>query len=294
MTEEQLGFKENITDGFIQRTLEHDVPGLFEYLHAGARVLDVGCGTGSISLDVATAVAPGEVVGVDVMDDRISSAARLASDRGVKNATFEVSDANALRFPDNIYDVVYSHTVLHSLIDPSKALSEQKRVAKPGGWVIASGVRDWGFSPRYPACPALDRIHEAWISYHELLHKRYLSGKIIAGSQERQLAEFRYLDLRTARKCVRWFREAGLSDVQMQFTVKQFEFPGSEGMVPSLTLIPPRSEPDDPLWDVYRDMMAEGFIDEAAINQAAEEVVAWYSNPDAFNLVGLLFVAGKA
>jgi ubiquinone/menaquinone biosynthesis C-methylase UbiE len=293
MIDEQLGFKEN-TDDMLNRTLEHDVPGLFGYLHAGARVLDVGCGPGSITLDVATAVAPGAVVGVDVMEDRISTAARLASDRGVKNASFEVSDAHVLRFPDNIYDVVYSHTVLHSLIDPSRALSEQRRVAKPGGWVIASGVRDWGFSPRYPACPALDRIQEAWISYHESLHRRYLSGKEVPGRQERQLGEFRYLDLHTARKCVSWFREAGLSDLQLQFTVERFEFPGSEDMVPGLTLVPPRSVPDAPLWDVYRDMIAEGLVDEAAIDQAAEEVTAWYNNPDAFNLVGLLLVAGKA
>jgi hypothetical protein len=80
----------------------------------------------------------------------------------------------------------------------------------------------------------------------------------------------------------------------MQFRVQAFEFPGSEGMAPWLTLIPPRSVPDDPLWDVYRDMMADGLVDEAAIDQAAEEVTAWYSNPDAFNLVGLLLIAGKA
>jgi len=80
----------------------------------------------------------------------------------------------------------------------------------------------------------------------------------------------------------------------MQFTVEEFEFPGSEYMVPCLTLVPPRGVPDDPLWDVYSDMRAEGLVDKAAIDQAAEEVTAWYSNPDAFNMVGLLFVAGRA
>ncbi len=293
MSDSQLGFKQN-TDAFVARTLEHDLPGLLAYLHTGARVLDVGCGSGSITLDVATAVAPGAVVGVDVMEDRISDAARHASDRGVTNVVFEVGDAHTLRFPDNTFDVVYSHTVLHSLIDPPRALSEQRRVAKPGGWVIASGVRDWGFSPRYPACPALDRMHGAWMRYHELLHKRYLSGEKVPGGHERRLGEFRYLDLHTARKCASWFREAGLSDLHMQFTVEEFEFQGSESMVPHLTLVPPRDMPDDPLWEVYADMIAEGFIDAAAIDQASEEVAVWYSNPDAFNLVGLLLVAGRA
>jgi ubiquinone/menaquinone biosynthesis C-methylase UbiE len=293
MNEEKLGFKEN-TEAFTQRTLEHDIPGLLPYLHTGARVLDVGCGSGNITIDVAIVVAPGAVVGVDVMEDRISRAIELASGRVVKNVSFELSDAHALRFPDNTFDVVYSHTVLHSLIDPLRALSEQRRVAKPGGWVIASGVRDWGFSTRYPGCHALDRIHEAWLRYNELLHRRYLSGQKIPGGHERQLGEFRYLDLHAARKCVSWFREAGLSDLQTEFTVEEFEFLGSEKNAPSLTLVPPRGEPGDPLWDVYRDMMAEGFVDEATIDQAAEEISAWYSNPDGFNLVGLLLVAGKA
>lgn len=293
MINEQLGLKGN-TDIFKQRTLEHDSPGLLKYLHPGAQVLDVGCGPGSITVDVAKIVAPGAVVGIDVMEARVSSAAKLASDLGMNNVSFEVSDAHSLHFPDNTFDVVFSQTTLHSLIDPVRALSEQRRVAKPGGWVIASGVRDWGFSPRYPACPTLDKIHKAWTTYHELLQKRNLSGEKVPGEQERQLGEIRYLDLETARKCVRWFREVGLSDLQIQFSVESFEFFGSEEMVPYLTLIPPRSAPDDPLWDVYRDMMAEGFVDEATINQATEEVTTWYSNPDAFHFVGLLFVAGRA
>ncbi len=126
MTDAQLGFKQN-TDAFAQRTLKHDLPGLLAYLHAGASVLDVGCGSGSITLDVATAVAPGAVVGVDVMEDRVSDAARLASDRGLTNVVFEVGDAHTLRFPDNTFDVVYSHTVLHSLIDPPRSLSAISR-----------------------------------------------------------------------------------------------------------------------------------------------------------------------
>jgi ubiquinone/menaquinone biosynthesis C-methylase UbiE len=293
MTDEQLGFKGN-TDIFVQRTLEQDAPGLHEYLRAGDQVLDVGCGPGTITLDVANAVAPGMVFGVDLMEDRISSAVNLASERGVENVTFEVSDGHTLRFQDNTFDVVFSQTTLHSLIDPVRALSEQRRVARPGGWVIASGVRDWDFSPRYPACPALNKIHEAWISYHELLQSRNLLGDQVPGAKERQLGEIHYVDLQAARKCVRWFREVGLSDLQMQFSVESFEFPGSEQMVPYLTLIPPRGKPDDPLWDVYRDMMTEGFVNPDDIDQATEEVAAWYSNPNAFHFVGLLFVAGRA
>lgn len=293
MAEETLGFKDN-TDTFLQRTLENDVPGLLAFLDPGSRVLDVGCGSGNITLDVAARVAPGTAVGVDVMAERIANAASLAAERVIENVSFAVSDALALRFADDSFDVAYSHTVLHSLIDPPAALAEQKRVVRPGGWVIASGVRDWGFSPRYPACPALDRVHRAWMEYHELLHGRYATGETVPGGGERRLAEFTYLDLHCARKCAQWFRQAGLSDLQMQVTVETFEFSGSPETAQCMTLIPPRDVADDPLWDVYRDMIDEGFLNEVEIDQAAAEVAEWYNNPDAFNLVGLLFVAGRA
>ena len=61
MTDEQLGFKEN-TDAIVQRTLGQDVPGLLAYLHAGVQVLDVGCGSGNITLDVAEKVTPGTAI----------------------------------------------------------------------------------------------------------------------------------------------------------------------------------------------------------------------------------------
>jgi ubiquinone/menaquinone biosynthesis C-methylase UbiE len=293
MTDQQLGFKDN-TEDFSKRGLSHDVPGLAEYLYPGAQVLDVGCGPGAITLDVASAVSPGAVVGLDVMDDRIARATQLASERGVDNVTFEVGDAHALRFPDDTFDLVYSNTVLHFMIDPPKALAEQKRVCRPGGWVIASGVRDWGFSPRYPPCPALDEVHEAFVRYHDLLKSRYQAGKKVPGSRERQMAEFRYFDLHTGRKCVRWFCEAGMTELDVQFRVENLEYPGSGQIVPSFSLVPPPDMPQDPLWDVYRDITAEGLIDEAALEEAREEVSAWYDHPHAFNMVGLLFVAGKA
>lgn len=80
----------------------------------------------------------------------------------------------------------------------------------------------------------------------------------------------------------------------MKYHVETFEFQGSPELAPCMTLIPPDDVADDPLWDVYRDMIAAGFVDEADIDLAAEEVAAWYRNPNAFNLVGLLFVAGRA
>src|SRR6266540_1778182 len=61
------------------------------HLRPGMRVLDVGCGPGSITLGLAEAVAPGEAVGVDVQSPQVERARDLATERGVANARFEVA-----------------------------------------------------------------------------------------------------------------------------------------------------------------------------------------------------------
>lgn len=294
MSGEVTGSK-HLQQRYETRSLEEDVRELIPYLRKKMSVLDVGCGPGSITLGVAQAVRPGRVTGIDVMPDRIQSATDAASRQRVKNVSFEPSDAHNLRFADGSFDLVYSNTVLHSLIDPMRALSEQKRVVKPGGWVIACGVRDWGFSPRYPPCPALQRLHDAWIRYHEKLQSRYLAGEVVAGAQRRQLGEFQYIDLNAARKCVRWFSETGLRNLNISYTAGKIEYPGADRMdAPSvMCLVPPHGVSDDPLWDVYRDIVAEGLIAESSIDRARDEIETWYRHPHAFHIWGRITIAGQ-
>lgn len=66
------------TARYAKRTLDNTVPDLRSYLTSGLRVLDVGCGPGSITLDVAEAVAPGQITGLDIVADRIHLAGKLA------------------------------------------------------------------------------------------------------------------------------------------------------------------------------------------------------------------------
>ena len=140
------------------RTLDEQIPELKPYLKPGAKVLDVGCGVGSITLDVAQAVKPGEVVGIEPVEYTVQVASQLAKDRKVSNVSFEVGDSLSLRFPDETFDIVYSYTVLHYFFDPERAVKEQKRLTKKGGWVIAAGVRDAGLVRRYPLCPAWEEV----------------------------------------------------------------------------------------------------------------------------------------
>jgi len=106
------------------------------------RVLDVGCGGGPITLGIAQAVSPGEVIGVDLAAEQVEQATRGAEEQGVPKAKFLVADAYALPFVEDSFDAVFSNTLLEHLAEPARALVEFRRVLKPSGVV---GVRNADF-----------------------------------------------------------------------------------------------------------------------------------------------------
>ena len=105
---------------------------------AGERVLDVGCGTGHLAQAVAARSMPGEVHAIDLAPAYIDAA---KSRNGDPRIHFEVGDACAMRFADHTFDRVLSLLVLHFVPQPTRAVSEMRRVAKPGG-VVAACVWD--------------------------------------------------------------------------------------------------------------------------------------------------------
>ncbi len=94
------------------------------------RVLDVGAGTGFLSLILAE--MGHEVVGVDVSKNMIDRAKDKAKNKGLK-IDFRIDDAENLSFEDNSFDAVVNRAVLWTLPDPEKAVREWKRVLKPDG-----------------------------------------------------------------------------------------------------------------------------------------------------------------
>ncbi|HIW92497.1 MAG TPA: class I SAM-dependent methyltransferase [Candidatus Corynebacterium avicola] len=125
------------------RTAEDSVGFVLPHLHRDSRVLDVGCGPGSITVDLAALVAgfggsASQVTGVENTEVPLTSARELAAARGV-GATFQTGDAYALPFTDSSFDIVLAHQVLQHLDDPVAALREFARVCAPGGLVA---VRD--------------------------------------------------------------------------------------------------------------------------------------------------------
>ncbi|CAL5866726.1 uncharacterized protein PFLUO_LOCUS936 [Penicillium psychrofluorescens] len=127
------------------RTASNSAPYLLRHLKPNMRILDVGCGPGTISTDLAKYVPDGEVVGVEYVHDPLEGARQFAADAGVTNISFQVGDIHALKFPDDSFDVVHAHQVLQHIADPVQALREMRRVVKPGGIVAArdSATFDW-------------------------------------------------------------------------------------------------------------------------------------------------------
>ena len=121
-------------------------------------MLDVGCGPGTITADLAERVAPGSVVGVDRSAEVIDQAtdAHRASD-----LEFRIADVMALPFGDDSFDVVHAHQVLQHVPDPVGALVEMRRVCRPGG-VVAVRDSDYGAFTWAPADPTLDRWLELY------------------------------------------------------------------------------------------------------------------------------------
>jgi len=95
--------------------------------HQGEDVLEIGCGTGCDLLQFARHGA--RAMGVDVTPEHL----RLARERVAGRAEVREGDATALPFPDQSFDYVYSHGVLHHIDQPRKVVEEIFRVLRPGG-----------------------------------------------------------------------------------------------------------------------------------------------------------------
>jgi SAM-dependent methyltransferase len=104
----------------------------------GGRVLDVAAGAGEPAMTIARRVGPsGSVLATDISSNLLEFAARSASQRGLGNLETAVMDAESLELPDESFDVVTSRVGLIYFPDQHQALSEMRRVLRPGGRVAA-------------------------------------------------------------------------------------------------------------------------------------------------------------
>ncbi len=143
------------------RTAENSAAYLLEELGAGDDMLDVGCGPGNITIDLASRVAPGRVIGIDVADEVVDAATAAAAVAGINNVEFETADVYDLPYDTDRFDVVHAHQVLQHLADPAAALAEMRRVLRSDGLLA---VRDSDYRA-FMWSPGDSRL-DGWMQLH--------------------------------------------------------------------------------------------------------------------------------
>jgi SAM-dependent methyltransferase len=150
------GHAESVLRSHRWRTVDNSAAYLADRLTAGTEVLDVGCGPGTITIDIARRVEPGRVIGIDAADDVIAAAQTTAAEAGVTNLQLAVGDVYALEHGDDSFDVVHAHQVLQHVAAPVAALREMRRVCRLDG-VVAARDSVYRAMSWYPASAPLDR-----------------------------------------------------------------------------------------------------------------------------------------
>ncbi len=186
-----VGYDDSTTAFFSTRRASTHAGFFLPHLRPGMRLLDGGCGPGTITIDFAAIVGQAEVVGIDAEQSQIDLARTQAAERGVSNARFEVANLYAIPYPDESFDAVFLHGVLEHIPDPVRALREVRRVLKGVG-VVGARHADFGGFIIEPATAPLDQFPSLFerLMLHNGTHPR------------------------AGRHQVRWLRESGFSRIQ--------------------------------------------------------------------------------
>ena len=129
------------------------------YLEVGLKeakmVLDVGCGSGIVTRDIAR-LTKGKVIGIDGSSDMVDVASDVLKD--YKNVELKVCPAESLPFDDDTFDIVTCNLLLMWADNPQKVVDEMARVTRTGGRILASLEPDYGGKLHWPENPKVDPI----------------------------------------------------------------------------------------------------------------------------------------
>lgn len=222
------------------------------YLKPGMKLLDVGCGPGTITLGLAEAIAPGEAFGIDMAESQVEIARSNAQQLGLTNTTFDVANVYDLPFENDIYDAAFIHAAIEHISEPMRGLKEISRVLKPGG-VIGLRSGDWRgllYAPRTP------ELEEIWELQSKIRHHN--GGHPFIGTSFRAL-----------------LREAGFVNTKATAT---YETWGTDDETKSMA---------GALTSLFTDeasthaALSNGWIDESGLQNIVDTLNKWSEHPDA-------------
>lgn len=185
------GHHQSVLRSHTWRTADNSAAYLLPFLKPDMRILDVGCGPGTITVDLAARVPHGHVTGLDAAASVLDSARAHAEAHDTRNIEFIAGDAYALPFPDETFDVVHAHQVLQHVADPVGLLREMRRVTKAGG-IVAARDADYAGMTWFPESAGMTE----WLDLYEKI-ARISGGEPDAG-----------------RRIHMWARKAGFEAAQ--------------------------------------------------------------------------------
>jgi ubiquinone/menaquinone biosynthesis C-methylase UbiE len=230
----------------------------FVPVRPGARVLDAGCGSGSMARLFAARHPHAQVTGIDLCADYLAYARERAAREGLRNLDFREGDIFRLPFPSATFDVVWSKYVLQWVKAPQAAITEFARVTKPDGLVVCCNFDGFGMT-HWPEDPALQPLVERVFP--------------------------RLVDPFVGRKLAPIFREAGLVDIAVDFEPDRL-----------FTVMQHRSRAPAEFgraMDGGRPYVAEILGSEAAADALTAAFLAYQDRADSCSYAALYFVRGR-
>jgi trans-aconitate methyltransferase len=208
------------------------------HLRGDEHVLDIGCGDGKVTAELARRVPRGVVVGIDLSEEMICFAARAHPTSAGANLSFRICDATCLPFQDE-FDLAVSFATLHWVADHLSVLRGVRRSLKPGGRLVAQCGGRGNLDALLPAAEAVLRA-APW--------REYFAGFTMPwsfyGVEEYQ----------------QWLPEIGLKSERIELIPKQVRHAGSEGLAAWLRTT----------WLPYLDRVPETLRSNLAAEIAAE------------------------
>ncbi len=243
------GHHESVLRSHTWRTVENSAAYLLPHLGPGLRILDVGCGPGALTADIA-ARAPGcEMHGIDASAEVVTTA---ATDH--PTIDFRTGDVYALTAPDDHYDIVHAHQVLQHLDDPVAALREMRRVTKPGGRVAVRDA-DYAGMTWTPERPAMTR----WMEIYQAMTAA--NGH----------------DANAGRRLLGWTQAAGFADDAIEISASIWCFADPESRAWWAGIWADRVIESN----YYDHAIAQGLATHEELEEIAAEWRTWAAAPDA-------------
>ena len=250
----KVEYSNDALDFFADRHASSHASFLLPYLRPGISLLDCGYGPGSITLDLARLVSPGEVVGIDIEPDQIARANTLREENNIENTRFEVGDITELRFPSESFNVVFAHGVVEYLEDPVQVFKEMHRVLTNEG-ILAVRHGDWG---GFLLAPENKDVAKFWDLFVQIMF--HDGGDPFFG-----------------RNQLSYLHQAGFSNVQVSASYDCWtSSPESSRKVASYLAAHCVSE------EFTRPIIDLGFSDRESLERISRELIKWGNNPDAF------------